>query len=214
MAIIFLPLVGALLYLFMNVFNKKDLDKVQDGFTAVINPTKKIKDLEKKFKFSNTFKNQVALADCYLESNMLNDAILNYESSLKEMFYNDYHVISKLIEAYYQKCDYEKVRQYAERVTDDIKFKKSKGAFYYSLALEKLGDIEKSEMILNQFDAPYANYLERLELSKFYIRNSKLDQAKLILNEILVEAEGMSKQNLKQNKVLIRSAKELLESFS
>ena len=47
-AIIFLPVIGSVLYLFMNVFRKSDIDKAQESLTSVIQPTKKIMDLEKE----------------------------------------------------------------------------------------------------------------------------------------------------------------------
>ena len=80
----------------MNVFQKRDLVKVQENIATTINPTKKIRDLEKKFKFSTTFENQVALADAYLEAGMYTKAIQNYEASLKDVFKKDFYVISKL----------------------------------------------------------------------------------------------------------------------
>ena len=65
-----------------------------------------------------------------------------------------------------------------KRIADNTKFKKSKAAFLYGMALEKKGDIEKAEAYLKTFDAPYSRYMERLELAKFYIRIGKLAEAK------------------------------------
>tara|TARA_R110002051_G_scaffold76952_5_gene140388 strand:+ start:9330 stop:10055 length:726 start_codon:yes stop_codon:yes gene_type:complete len=208
-AILFLPVVGALLYLFMNVFNKKDIDKVQDGLTAVINPTKKITDLEKKFKFAETFENQVALADAYLEAKMYDKAIENYEASLKDLFKNDAYALSKLLEAYYFSSQWDKAITIGENSIENTKFKKSKASFLYALALEKNGNIEKAEEILLHFDAPYSNYQERLELANFFIRNGKAKAASELLDEMIIESERMSKVSFRQNASIIRKVKEL-----
>ena len=200
------------MYLFMNVVQKQDIDKVQKNITSAINPTKKITDLEKKFEFSETFENQTALADAYLEARMYEQAIANYETSLNGTFKNDFYVISKLEEAYYFSSQFEKAIACAERITDNSRFKKSRASFIYALALEKTGKVDLAETYLVKFDAPYSRYEERLELAKFYIRNTKTDKAKEILKEIARESEGMSKVSYRQHKISINKAKELLDS--
>lgn len=215
LGIIFLPLIGCLAYLFMKVYRKGniDIDKVQDNIATVINPSKRITDLEKKFKFSETFENQVALGDGYLESEMYDKAIENYEASLKDVFKNDFYVISKLVNAYYFSSQFDKAIEYAEKIKDNTKFKKSKAMFLYGLALEKTDNIQLAEEQLVQFDAPFSRYQERLVLGEFYIRNQKPKEAKIVLQEIVDESERMSKQGLRTNRIIIKKAEELLVTF-
>jgi len=47
----------------------------------------------------------------------------------------------------------------------------------------------------------------------FYIRNGLSDKARIILEEINDESDGMSKISYKQNRVFINKAKKLLESL-
>jgi hypothetical protein len=212
-AILFLPLVGCLIYLFINVIRKSDVDQMQDNLVSVINPTKKITDLQKKFKFAATFENQVALADAYLEAEHYDLAIENYNAALKDVFKEDFYVLSKLQEAYYFSSRFDKSLEYAERLKKSPKFKKSKSAFLYALASEKKGNVKQAEDILKTFDAPYARYQERFELAKFFIRNDKPKEAEELLNEIVTESEGMSKTSFRQNRILIKKTKELLSDF-
>jgi len=102
--------------------------------------------------------------------------------------------------------------KYASRIKNDSKFNKSKASFLYALAIEKEGNVVDAESILKTFDAPYARYQERLELAKFFIRNSKISEAKKLLEEIATESEGMSKTSFRQNRILIKKAKEMLAS--
>lgn len=212
LAIIFLPVVGSLIYLFLNVVQKRDVDTIQKSVTSVINPTKKITDLQKQLKFAETFENRVALADAYLEAEQYQNAIRAYEASLTDVFKEDFYVISKLQEAYYFSSNFEMTLKYANRIKDNLKFKKSRAAFLYALTLEKQGDVEQAEIYLKTFDAPYSRYQERLELAKFFIRHSKISDAKELLEEIVTESEGMSKPGYRQNRQLIHKAKELLAS--
>ncbi|PWK19341.1 hypothetical protein LX92_04194 [Maribacter polysiphoniae] len=208
--ILFLPLLGSLLYLFLYVFQKQDIGKVQEGLTAVINPTKKIADLEKKLDFSDTFENRVALADAYLGSEQYEKAIELYKSSLKGTFKKDYYAISNLIEALYYSEQYAEVIAKIKVIEDSPRFKKSKAMFLYGLALEKTGDIAKAETLLEQFNAPYSRYQERLGLAKFYIRNGQTEKARTILNDISTESVGMSKPSYKLHQEYIKKAKEML----
>ncbi len=208
LAIIFLPVVGSVLYLFMNVFQKRDVEKVQETLITAINPTKKIKDLEKRFKFSATFENQVALADAYLEEGMNREAIFNYEASLKDVFANDFYVLSKLVEANYYANDFKKAITEAAKIEKDFKFRKSKASFLFAMALEKEVELHRAEELLNTFDAPYSNFMERLELARFLIRNNKLTEGKAVYNEMLAEAENMSKSSSRANRGFIKKARE------
>ncbi|WP_298480758.1 hypothetical protein [uncultured Maribacter sp.] len=193
----------------MNVIRKNDVDKLQKDITAVINPTKKIKTLEKKLQFSDSFENKVALADAYLENKMYAEAITQYQAALTNMFKNDFYVISKLQECHYFSSDFATSLEYAQRIIDTPKFKKYRSFFLYGMALEKEGQVEKAEEVLKSYNAPYSKYQERLELAKFYIRNNKLSASKEVLQEIITESENMSKPSYKQNKAIIIKAKEL-----
>lgn len=209
-AIIFVPVIGCLIYLFVNVISKRDVDGVQQNLVSVLNPTKKIDDLEKKFKFSETFENQVNLADAYLEAEHFEKAIANYEASLKDVFKEDFYTLSKLEEAYYFSSKFNEAIFCAEKIKGNPKFRKSKAAFLYALALEKIERVVEAEELLKTFDAPYSRYQERLELSKFLIRNAKTDEAREILQEIVTESDGMSKTSYQKNRILIAKAKEIL----
>ena len=196
----------------MNIFNKRGIDKVQDDIVSVINPTRKITNLEKKLKFSATFENQVALADAYLEIGMNDKAIDNYKESLKDVFQNDFYVQSRLLEAYYKSSQFDEVILSAQNIMDNKNFRKSTASFLYALALERKGNIALANELLSLFDAPYSNYEERYELAKFYIRNNKLQNSRDLIDEMLRESESMSKISYRQNVSVIKKIKELQKS--
>ena len=47
--IFFLPVIGCLIYIFTQIFNKSDIDKAQRDLTLFVNPTKRVTDLEKNW---------------------------------------------------------------------------------------------------------------------------------------------------------------------
>ncbi len=210
--IFFIPFIGCIIYFLRKVIRKSDVEQIEERLTAVLNPGKKIRSLEEKLRFSDTFENRSNLADAYLEAGMYEEAISDYKTCLKGTFQNDFYVTSKLAKAYYFSTDYDHAIACAERIKDHTKFRKSEVAFLYALALEKEGEIAEAEHYLSQFDAPFSRYRERLELAEFYIRNTKKEKALELLNEIVTESEGMSKPSFEENKILINKARELLVS--
>ena len=165
--IFFVPLIGCIIYLVTQVYNKQDAEKITNEFNHIINPTKKITDLEKQLQFSESYQNRVNLADAYLEIKDYNNALIHYLEALDDVSQNNFYVISKLVETYSALEDYKNSILYAEKVKDKPEFKKSKTQFLYGLALEKLGDFEAAEINLRQIDTRYSFYEERLVLAKF-----------------------------------------------
>src|ERR1700741_988342 len=61
--IVFLPLVGCVIYLFTEVITKNKVRNVQSGVGEVFRPSGSIKKLQENLRFSDTFQNKIALAD-------------------------------------------------------------------------------------------------------------------------------------------------------
>ncbi len=193
--ILFIPLIGGIIYLIVNVYNKRDADKIQENVVSIINPTKRIKDLEKKLQFSETYQNKVNLADAYVEINAFEKAIPHYLSALEGNFQNDFYVIEQLIKSYFAIEDYENVILYAEKIIDHVEFKKTRSQFLYGLSLEKIGKLEEAEANLKEIDVRFSFYDERFVLAKFLINQNKIEDGKDILDEIHKEAQYMTRQN-------------------
>jgi len=211
--IIFLPVLGSLIYLIIKVYNKRDADKIQEELATIINPTKRITDLERILEFSETFQNKVNLADAYVEIGNYKNAVLYYESAINDGFQNDLHVIKQLIKTYSFVEDYEKVVIYAEKIKNKFEFKASHSQLLYGLALEKLNRVAEAEEQLGQIDIPNANYTERLVYAKFLLRYDKKEDAKELLQEIQTESEYMIKANRRKYNNTIQEVTSLLKEF-
>jgi hypothetical protein len=210
---LFLPLVGSVIYIITQVYNKRDVEVIGKEITSIINPTKKIRDLENALEFSETFKNRSNLADAYFELKDFSNAIKHYELVLKGHHAKDFFIIQNLIRAYFEIEDYKKVLYYAEIIESHPNFHKSTAKFIYGLALEKLGRIDEAEMHIKTIDQRYSNYEERLILAKFYMAYDKMEEAKELLNEIHSESLYMTKENQRIYKVTIAEVQNLLKAF-
>ena len=209
--IFFIPLLGCIVYLFTHVLNKSDVANITEEITTIINPTKKIKGLEKELEFSNTFQNKVNLADAYFEINDHHKAIVLYEEALEGNFKDEPHTLNKLIHCYFKTNDFNKVIQNANKINLENDFKNS--IFFYGLALEQKEQFEEAEIQLKKVDKRYSNYPERIELCEFLIRRNKKQEAKELLLEITSEIKSMVKTNAKKHRFAINKAEKILNEI-
>ncbi|WP_299397005.1 hypothetical protein [uncultured Gelidibacter sp.] len=200
-AIIFLPLVGCIVYLVTQVLTKRDTEKIQENLTTIIDPSKKIRDLEKKLEFTDTYENRVNLADAYLASHDYAKAILHYKKALEDKTQSGFYVKSQLVKAYYYSKDFEEVIRLGEILEPYKEFEKSHVPFYYGMALAEKDRTIEAEAQLKIIDKPYSNYNERLAFAKFLLNVEKTDAAKTLLDELHEEMQNMTKMNQRIYKV-------------
>ncbi|MCL7763642.1 tetratricopeptide repeat protein [Polaribacter sp. Z014] len=206
--IFFIPLIGCIIYLLTQVINKSDVTNITEEITTIINPTKKIKDLETALKFSNTFQNKINLADAYAQNKEYKKAIDTYEKALESNFKDDPYTLNKLITCYFNTQNFDKVIEYAQKIDLQKDFKET--IFFYGLALEQKGALEKAEIQLRKIDIRYSHYNERLELSKFLIRHHKKDAAKEVLTEVIAEITAMTNVNARKHRSILSEASKIL----
>lgn len=210
--ILFIPVFGSLIYIITQVYNKSDTDKIQKELTSIINPTRKITDLEKKIEFSDTYSNRIELADAYVQNKDMPNAIVSYKKTLEDTVQDDLYSRQQLVLCYFQLKDYEGVIEQAEVLKSKSEFKGSKQQFCYGLALKELGKLEEAEVQLKQIDRPYSNYNERLELAKFYLENNRTSEGADLLNEIYSESQHMEKPNRRIYSTTIAEVERLLKT--
>lgn len=211
--IFFIPVVGSIIYLVTQVYNKRDAEAIQNEIATIINPSKRVKDLHKRLEFSDTFKNRVDLADAYFEIKDYNSAITHYKSALKDYSDSDFYVYKALIDVYSKVENFEKVVFYSEEIKKHSEFQKSITQFQYGLALDKLGKPDEAEQQMKQIDTRYSNYNERIILAKFLMHRNKNKEAIEIVNEVSIEGEHMNKINKRKYKLAIIEARRLKEEL-
>jgi len=201
--IVFLPLIGCLVYFFTEILNKRQVSSLQSDVVNIVNPGAKIKELEKRFKFSDTLANRTALADAYLERGMNDNAIELYEPALKGLFENNEHIINQLIKAYFALERYQDIVTIAPRIANSFNFSKNRPAILYALALEKTGNLEQAEKQFKSLNHRFSNYEARYHYGQFLIRLNRFQDAELIYSDIVNEASNMSRKDMRESKVWI-----------
>lgn len=201
--IVFLPMIGCIAYIFTEIVKKQHVSAIQTDVVNLVNPSGRIRDLEKKFKFSDTFANRVALADAYLQNGANEKAIELYEPALAGTFSDNEHVIKQLMQAYYQVGRYNDVVRLAPKVSRDISFSKSKSNLFYAFALEQLGRTDLAEKEYKAMNHRYSNYEARYYYGDFLVRMDRKEEAAVLFQDIYNEAEQMTRSEKGSSKVWI-----------
>lgn len=200
-AILFLPFIGCVTYLVTQVLNKRETEKIQGNLTTIIEPSKKngssnkLKNLEYKLEFADTYLNRINLADGYLEANNYTSAIKHYHTALEDKTQNDFTVKASLIKSYYALKDYDQVIALSDGLESHKEYEKSEIPFLYGMALAEKDRTAEAETQLRLMDWPYSNYNERLGLARFLVRIDKSNDAKELLEELYIEMQNMIPTN-------------------
>jgi hypothetical protein len=211
--IVFLPLIGSLIYLFTEVFTRRDMQGLQSGVGSVLNPTGSIRKLESNLRFSDTFANKVALADAYLASGHMDKAIALYESSLEGNFEENEYVLRQLIVAYYQVRRYDEIIPIAKKIYKVPQFARSRAHVLYATALDYTGHPELAEKEFRQLKSRFSDYEARYQYSRFLVRAGRPDEARQLLTELLGESSHLSSRERRYNRNWFTLAKDELNKL-
>jgi len=211
--IVFLPLLGCIVYIFQEIFPGNEIKQVQSGVSTIINPTGKIKKLEKQLEFTDTFNNRVALADAYLETGATDKAIELYESSLTGAFTENEHVHLQLIIAWCIKKNYDAVLPIAKKIYNLPQFARSKAHIAYAIALEYTGNKAQAEKEYQTMKARFSNFEARYNYGRFLIRENRFDEARQLYKNIAEEETQLSSRERKYNRHWIHLCKEELKKI-
>ncbi len=202
-AIILIPVLGCIFYILTQMISKRDVDVVQKELTTIINPTKKVRDLERKLEFSDTFQNKIDLADAYFEIKDYASAITHYKSALEGFHKNDFYTLSQLVICLYEQGAYQELIDLITPHQSHADFSKSKTQFLLGLALDFTAKPEEAEKHLNAINLRYSFYEERLHLANFYLTHHKEEKAIAIIKTLYNEMQNMTPMNRKKYRATI-----------
>lgn len=211
--IVFVPVIGAAIYLFSEVFSSRNIRAPKIDVGAMVNPGGKLKKLENELRFSDTFANKIKLADAYLAAGYTNNAQELYETALTGSFADNEHGLSQLLIVYFNQERYTDVIAIAQKLYKSQKFAKSKPHVLYALALEHTGHPELAEKEFKIMKGRYSCFEQRYEYGLFLKRNNRYEDAQRIFNEILDEIPQLSAMERKNARIWAVKAKEELREI-
>jgi len=211
--IIFVPVVGSVVYLYSEVFSNRRINTPKINIGAVINPGGKLKKLEDELRFTDTFANRIKLADAYLAAGYTDNAIELYTTSLTGAFAENEHVMAQLMVAYYEQERYDEVIELAKKLYKLPQFIRSKSHILYALALENSGQVDLAEAEFKLMKGRYSYFEARYQYGLFLTRNGREQDASTIFTDMLDEQPHLSPVEKRSNRVWFAKAKEELKKI-
>ncbi len=211
--IVFLPLVGSLVYIYSEILSNRGIRKPQMDIGALINPGSRIRKLEEDLKFTDTFNNKIRLADAYLAAGLTEKAIALYESGLTGAFVENEHAIAQLAVAYFEQERYDEVVTTLKKIYKTPQFPRSKAHILYAKALENTGNLELAENEFKAMKGRYSNFEQRYEYGLFLLRIERQEDARLIFTQIAEEAPHLSNMEKRASRTWINKSKEELNKI-
>ncbi|TXJ25824.1 MAG: hypothetical protein E6Q24_13105 [Chitinophagaceae bacterium] len=208
--IVFLPVIGCLVYIFSEILTGRELRQVSSGMGAVLNPSASVRKLEEQLRFSDTFQNRIALADAYLQKGETQKAIELYESSHTGVFTENEHLLRQLIIAYNAVGRYDDIIPLAQKIYRSPQFARSRAHLLYAIALDKTGRPEQAEKEFQTMAGRFGYYEQRYYYGLFLIRGGREQEATRLFNAIVEEGRHLSSQERSMNREWISRAKDEL----
>ncbi|GAB3937564.1 tetratricopeptide repeat protein [Mucilaginibacter myungsuensis] len=190
--IIFLPVVGSIIYFIMEILPSMRTRGPRIDVGAIVNPGAKIKKLEEDFRFTDTFQNRIKLADAYLSSGQTEQAVELYEDGLTGAFKENEHALGQLTVAYYQLERYRDAVDAASTISRHPQFVRSKAHLYQALSLEKMGQLDAADAEFKKMIGRFSYYEQRYHYGSFLLRNGRNDEAGKVFTAMLDEEQQLS----------------------
>jgi len=211
--IIFLPLIGCVIYIFSEILTRNQLRSVSSGVSEIIRPSGSVRKLEENLRFSDTFNNRIALADAYLANGQNRPAIELYESSLTGAFAENEHGIAQLVLAYYREKDYEQVLKLIKKIRHLPQFPGSKTHVLYAISLGYAGQNSLAEEEFLKQKGRFSNFEARYYYSLFLQQNNRSGEARQLLSDMIAEVPQLSSVERRHHREWIGLAKEALKKI-
>ncbi len=212
--IIFLPLVGTLIYFFTVLFTSRQLKKMQDSLGSAIHPAGSIRKLEANVRFSDTFANRVALADALLAKGETQRAITIYNDSLTGTFSESEHVLAQLSEAYFRLKQYDDVIRVTSKIKSLPQFPRSRAHLHYAISLGYTGQTKAAEAEFQRFKSRFANFEGRYEYGMFLIRQERTQEARELFTTLREEFRQLGAREKRFARSAVRKASRVLRTLT
>lgn len=189
--VIFIPVVGSLVYLFMEVYSKGGTQKIEGDVAKFVNPSSTFKKLEKERSFADTYENRVNLADAYLQNGRIEEAVKLYEISRVGLYDDDYHLITQLVLGYFHLERFQEAVKLGNILKESSDFQKSASYVKYALSLEKLGERVKAIEMLQKTNRSFSYFEHRYWLGMLLLRNGNEKDALNLWKEVMSDLSRM-----------------------
>ena len=206
--ILFFPLVGCIIYLYHNFYNRNTVSTLAQGVKEVVNTNYRIEQLEKNLRFADNITNKTNLADAYVQHGRYADALLLYKDCLSGFMADDPTLRMKALHAGFLAKDYDVAIAYGNELNSEKSFKNAEAKISYAWSLYYAGDVERAGVVFQEMNKPNTNYIHRLEYCKFLQLTKNTSELSEVLSELNQEFDHMKGTERKVHRNVMREVRE------
>jgi hypothetical protein len=207
--ILLFPLIGCLIYLYQNFYNRTTAQSLAEGVKVVVNSNYRTEQLEKAVRFNGNVTNKTNLADAYITLGRYTDAITLYNECLNGFMADDPDLRMKVLSASFLNRDFETTISMGKGLEEEKSFKDSEARIGYAWALHHKARSEEAQQVFESMNKSYKNYRHRLEYGKFLKETNQLELLKNILLDLTEEFNHMKGTERRSYRQVIQEARDL-----
>jgi hypothetical protein len=215
MAIGFLPLVGALAYLIVEILpelsGSRAARRAKSGVTRMLDPDRDLRRATAEVEISGNVDARRRLAEELFERGQFDAALDTYRGGLKGIFEHDPTLLLGAARAQFAKGDLAAARATLERLTEhNPEFKSTDAQLLYARTLEAQNLLEEAEQAYAAVAPAYPGAEARLRYGVLLKKRGKLEEAHRVLQDLLDGARlGPAHYRKAQAEWLERARREL-----
>lgn len=211
--ILMFPLIGALVYLLMELLPslQQVSHQAQRKVAKAIDPQRDLKERADKLQVTDNFDNKIALADECVTSGLADDAILLYQSALTGIYHDDPRALLGLARAYFLQENYRDTKATLARlIAENPAFKSADGHLLYARALEQLGEVPAALEEYAALASYYSGFEAKCRYALLLKRSGDVKAANAIFGDMLLNARRFGRFYKKRERVWVDIAQQEL----
>ena len=210
--IIFFPLIGCIIYLYQNFYNRNTVQTISQGVKEVVNSNYRVEQLEKALRFNDNLSNKVNLADAYVRLGRFEEAIKLYIDCLSGFMAEDPDLRMKVVHTAFLNKDYATSIAYGEMLANEKTFKNAESRIAYAWSLQLTGKKDEAQAVFQDMNKSFTNYVHRLEYGKFLKETNQLENLKELVADLGEEFNHMKGQERRMHRHIVQQIKDLMQN--
>lgn len=211
--ILIFPFLGSGAYFFVEVLPEIRRSKISrqtsKKILTAIDPQRDLKQRARQLAMSNNTQNKIELARECNQHGIYDEAIQLYRESLKGIYENDPNIMLELAQTLFHNKDFQDCKTMLDQLIEhNPEFKSQEGHLLYARTLEALSDNEAALHEYQVLSEYYSGYEARCRYALLLKKQGRLEQAHLLFNEILQQANNLSSSRRKLQQDWINIAKQ------
>jgi hypothetical protein len=207
--VIFVPYVGGIAYLVVEVLPSlrmgAKLPQIVDIVVNVVNPSKKVRDLEHTAEYVPSAENVIKLAECYLDHGYFEKALGKYDSLLAGFLKDDTQTMLNKAKAHYGLKEYLKAQVVLDRLSEMGYSYRNEGEEMIRLKnLEHIIPFEKTLELYQSVKTKYKSFEISYYLMDFLYRNGQAEALETERKEVYLREMNLKKAGYRFDKTWIR----------